>query len=283
MTRLVKALLSSLCFALIRGRRGMAQTANPPIFVLPQRRYLEIRSDRARPRPSLRPGATTAVPSSRPMAARSPICPYLPNSSTQFEAGTATQTGGDSASQYLGHGCRYGILHAHCRSSLAPAQRGSCDRCPIGRQTAASSYGSKWILALQTLRGAIDHAPFAYRCDFQSALARRNVDLGFQGRQCQRAKSCVGAKAASRGCILIIMTAFRQSIFAYSILRPRQWRHCKQYDLGLNESRDNTVRDFIWVDHLGSSIDGAADQRLLGADRSTGWVAQSAFGSAASA
>ena len=146
MKRLVKALLSILCFSLIVGG-ALAQTADRPIYSyrngdiwkydLTNATATQLTNWGYNGGPILSPDGSKIA--------------YLSVSSdfvTQFEAEQRLKPAGPRR-PISGS---WTSLPSPSRSlpiNQAPAQRGSCDRCPIGRQIAASSYGSKWTQALK--------------------------------------------------------------------------------------------------------------------------------------
>ncbi len=172
-----------------------------------------------------------------------------PNFVAQFEVGTASQAGGSAPANIW-------LMDIATESFQLIADQSGASQSGILRSLPNWSPDSRQLVWLQLDPGlqSLDAAQLQLHdlaTGLTSTLAN-NVDLGFQGEDIRMPSLRWGEGGIAR-----LHFDFR-SDGANPFLQIHFYDPANgamtAYDLGLNESRDNTVRDFIWVNHRGRSL-----------------------------
>ena len=167
----------------------------------------------------------------------------------QVNAGAATQTGGtpptnigvmDVASE------SFRLITDQTGASAAGILRSLPSWSPDGRQLA-------W-LQLDPNAQALDEATLQiHNLDTGlTAILHSNVDLGFQGSNIRMPSLRWGGGGIARFHYTFLDN--NQNPFLFIEFYDPVTGFLARYDLGLNANRDNSVRDFTWVNHLGRSL-----------------------------
>lgn len=247
MKRLVKALVSILCFAHILGG-ALAQTSDPPIFSYRNGdiwKY-DLTSETAT---RLTTWEYNGGPILSPDGSKIAYLSVSSDFVAQFEAGTASQTGGTAPANIWVMDVAtesFTLIADQAGASASGILRSLPSWSPDGRQLA-------W-LQLDPTTQALEAAQLRLH-DFNNGTSSTlvsAVDLGFQGGDIRMPSLRWGSGGIAR------------LHFDYPNDGENPFLHIQfinpfngvttHFDLGLNENRDNTVRDFIWVDHLGRSL-----------------------------
>ena len=167
----------------------------------------------------------------------------------QYEAGTASQTGGSAPANIW-------LMDIATESFQLIADQSGASHAGILRSLPNWSPDSRQLAWLQLDPGlqSIDAAHLNLH-DLASGLTStlvNHVDLGFQGDDIRMPSLRWGEGGIAR-----LHFDFRSDganpFLQIQFIDPASGAMAA-YDLGLNENRDNTVRDFIWVNHLGRSL-----------------------------
>ncbi len=167
----------------------------------------------------------------------------------QFEAGNPPQTGGTAPGNIW-------LMDVASGSFRLIADQTGASAAGIRRSLPSWSPDSQQIAWLQLDPGlqspeAAELKLHTIATAFTSTL-KAAVDLGFQGDNIQLPSLRWGAGGIAR-LHFDYPAAGASPYLAIQFYDPSSGS-MTQYDLGLSESRDNTVRDFLWVTHLGRSL-----------------------------
>ena len=167
----------------------------------------------------------------------------------QYNAGTATQTGGSApANIWL-----MNIATEHLTLIADQADAGATGYLRSLPVWSPDSQKLAW-LQLDPSTQALDAATLKVH-DIGTGATSILVDavnLGFQDSNIRMPSLRWGAGGIAR--LHFTYPQAAQNPFLFVEFYDPITGALTQYDLGLNENRDNTVRDFVWVDHLGSSL-----------------------------
>lgn len=247
MKRLLLALLLIACIGFIAGGAG-AQSDYPPIFAyrsgdiwkydLANATATQLTNWGYNGGPILSPDGSKIA--------------YLSTTSgfvAQFEAGTATQAGGTAPANIW-------VMDIATESFTLIADQTGAASAGILRSLPNWSPDSLKLAWLQI--DPNDQAVSAahlklhnFETGFTTTLATA-VDLGFQGDDIRLPSLRWGDGGIAR-----LHFDFQQGTaipFLHIQFFDPVSGAIRQYDLGLNENRDNSVRDFLWVNHRGSSL-----------------------------
>ncbi len=167
----------------------------------------------------------------------------------QHKAGTATQTGGSAPANIW-------IMDVATQAFTLIADQTGASATGILRSLPNWSPDSRQLLWLEIDPGlqALEAARLKLR-DFDTGATTTlasNVDLGFQGSNIRMPSLRWGAGGIAR--LHFDYPGDGANPFLHIQFYDASSGALTQFDLGLNESRDNSVRDFLWVEHLGRSL-----------------------------
>ncbi len=167
----------------------------------------------------------------------------------QFEAGTASQAGGSAPANIW-------LMDIGTESFQLIADQSGASAAGILRSLPNWSPDSRQLVWLQLDPGlqSLDAAHLILHnldTGLSSTLVN-NVDLGFQGDDIRMPSLRWGDGGIAR--LHFDFPSDSANPFLQIQFFDPASGAMTAYDLGLNESRDNTVRDFIWVNHLGRSL-----------------------------
>ena len=247
MKRHIKALLLMVWFSLIASG-ALAQTADPPIYSyrngdiwkydLTSETATQLTSWGYNGGPILSPDGSKIA--------------YLSTSSdfvSQFEAGTAAQTGGSAPANIW-------VMDVASETFALIADQSGASAAGILRSLPSWSPDGRQLVWLQLDPGlqALDAAHLKLHnleTSVTSTLVS-DVDLGFQGENIRMPSLRWGNGGIAR--LHFDFPSEGANPFLHIQFYDPATGAMTSYDLGLNESRDNTVRDFTWVNHLGRSL-----------------------------
>lgn len=245
MKRLAKVSLLVLSLSLIVGG-PRAQIANPPIFSYRNGdiwKY-DLASHTATQMTNWGyNGGPILSPDGSKIAYLSTTAGFI----ERHKAGTATQTGGAAPANIW-------LMDVATETFTLIADQSGASSEGILRSLPNWSPDSRQLawLQLDPHVQALDAAHLRLH-NFDTGVTSTllaTVDLGFQGESIQLPSLRWGAGGIAR----LHFDYLDGNPFLHIQFIDRFSGASKQYDLGLNESRDNTVRDFIWVDHLGRNL-----------------------------
>lgn len=247
MKRLLLALLSAATIALIYSGVG-AQNANQPIFSYRNGDIWKY-DPASQTATQLTHWGYNGGPILSPDGNKIVYLSIASNFVTQFEAGTASQAGGSAPANIW-------LMDIATESFQLIADQSGASHAGVLRSLPNWSPDSRQLVWLQLDPGlqSLDAAQLKLH-DLATSLTTtlvNNVDLGFQGDDIRMPSLRWGDGGIAR-----LHFDFR-SDDADPFLQIQFFEAASgamtAYDLGLNESRDNTVRDFIWVNHRGRSL-----------------------------
>lgn len=167
----------------------------------------------------------------------------------QFEAGATERAGGAAPANIW-------IMDAASETFTLIADQSGASAAGILRSLPNWSPDSRQLAWLQLDAGAqtLDEAALLlYDLDSGApSTLVANVDLGFQASDI-RMPSLRWGDGGIAWLHFDFANGGRNPFLHIQFLDPTSGE-MKQYDLGLNETRDNSVRDFMWVKHLGRSL-----------------------------
>lgn len=167
----------------------------------------------------------------------------------QFKAGAATRTGGAAPANVW-------VMDVATEAFTLVADQSGASATGILRSLPNWSPDSRQLVWLQLDPGlqALDAAQLRlHNLDSGQALTLvSNVDLGYQGSNIRMPSLRWGAGGIAR--LHFDFPSGGGNPYLHIQFYDAHNGALTQYDLGLNASRDNAVRDFIWVDHLGRSL-----------------------------
>lgn len=247
MKRLVKALLSILCFSLIAGGT-VAQSAERPIYSYRNGdiwKY-DLTSETAT---KLTNWGYNGGPILSPDGGKIAYLSVSSDFKSQFEAGATSQTGGTAPANIWIMDVAtesFTLIADQTGAGAAGILRSLPSWSPDGRQLA-------WLQLDPNTQALEDGQLRLHNFDngITSTLAA-GVDLGFQGDDIRMPSLRWGGGGIAR--LHFDYPSGAENPFLHIQFFNPVNGASTLYDLGLNESRDNTVRDFIWVDHLGRSL-----------------------------
>lgn len=247
MKRLLLALLLAAATALLAGG-VLAQNANQPLFAYRSGDIWKY-DQTSQTATQLTHWGYNGGPILSPDGSKIAYLSTAANFVAQFEAGAAPQTGGTAPSDIW-------IMDIATESSRLIADQSGASAAGILRSLPNWSPDSRQIAWLQLDPGlqSLEAAQLKLHniSTASSSTLAAAVDLGFQGDNIRLPSLRWGDGGIARlhfdypsegANPFLIIQFFDPASGAMT-----------QYDLGLNASRDNTVRDFIWVNHLGRSL-----------------------------
>ena len=167
----------------------------------------------------------------------------------QHLAGTVTQTGGtpptniwimDISSE------RFRLIADQTGASAAGILRSLPSWSPDGRQLA-------WLQLDPNTQALAEATLQIHNLDTGlTTILHSNVDLGFQGSDIRMPSLRWGGGGIARFHYTFLDN--NENPFLFIEFYDPVTGFLARYDLGLNANRDNTVRDFVWVNHQGRSL-----------------------------
>ena len=168
---------------------------------------------------------------------------------SKHKSGTATQTGGTAPANLW-------VMDVATENFRLIADQSGASATGVLRSLPTWSPDSRKLVWLELDPGlqALDAAKLivhSLESGLSSTLAS-NVDLGFQGSNIRMPSLRWGGGGIAR--LHFDYPGGGANAFLYIQFYDASSGALSQFDLGLNEDRDNTVRDFVWVEHLGRSL-----------------------------
>ena len=241
-------LLLAATLALAVGGGGVGQNANQPIYAYRNGdiwKYDLTRQTAAQ----LTNWGYNGGPILSPDGSKIAYLSIASNFVAQFEAGAATQASGSAPANIW-------LMDIATESFQLVADQSGASHTGILRSLPNWSPDSRQLVWLQLDRGlqSLDAAHLKLHnlaTGITSTLAS-NVDLGFQGDDIRMPSLRWGEGGIAR-LHYDFSNGSANPFLQIQFFDPGSGA-MTAYDLGLNENRDNTVRDFIWVNHLGRSL-----------------------------